>query len=123
MQGRILIADDHGVLRAGLTSLLNAEPDLQVVGDASTGEDALRLAIELRPDLVLMDVSMPDQGGIEATRRILEAVPGMRVLMLTVHEDVSLVREAVRAGAAGYILKKAVKSEMITAIHTVLNGD
>src|SRR3990172_5800624 len=123
MAFRILIADDHGVLRAGLIALLNAEPDLQVVGEANTAEEALRMAIELSPDLVLMDISLPDLDGIEATRRIVEARPGMRVLMLTMHEDVGLMREAIRAGAAGYILKRAVKSEMITAIHTVLGGD
>ena len=120
---RILIADDHGVLRAGLIALLNAEPDLQVVGEANTAEEGLRKAIELSPDLVLMDISLPDLDGIEATRRIVEVRPGMRVLMLTMHEDVGLMREAIRAGAAGYILKRAVKSEMITAIHTVLGGD
>ena len=123
MPSRILIADDHGVLRAGLTALLNAEPDLQVVGEASTGDEALQLVIELSPDLVLMDISMPELGGIEATRRIVDAMPGTRVLILTVHEDVSLVREAIDVGAAGYILKRAVKPEMINAIHTVLRGD
>lgn len=123
MPTRILIADDHGVLRAGLTALLNSEPDLQVVGEASTGEEALRLATELRPDLVLMDISMPGMGGIEATRRILENIPDLRIMVLTVHEDTALVREAIHAGAAGYIPKRAVKTEMIQAIHTVLAGD
>jgi two-component system response regulator NreC len=120
---RIIIADDHGVLRAGLTALLNDEPDLQVVGEAATGEEALRLALELNPNLVLMDISMPELGGIETTRSMLEMLPGVRVLILTVHEDIGLVREAIRAGAAGYILKRAVKSEIINAIHSVLRGD
>lgn len=123
MPTRILIADDHGVLRAGLAALLNAEPGMEVVGEASTSEEALRLAIELKPDLVLMDISMPDLGGIEATRCIVEALPGARVLILTVHEDIGLMREAMQAGAVGYILKRAVKSEMINAIQTVLRGD
>lgn len=123
MPARILIADDHGVLRAGLTAILSTEPDLQVIGEASTGEEALQLALELRPDLVLMDVSMPDMGGIEATRRILEYLPAVRVLILTVHEDIGLVREAIHSGAAGYVPKRVVKTEMITAIHTVLRGD
>jgi two-component system response regulator NreC len=123
MPFRILIADDHGVLRAGLTALLNDEPDLQVVGEAATGEEALRLALELNPNLVLMDISMPELGGIETTRSMLEVLPDVRVLILTVHEDIGLVREAIRAGAAGYILKRAVKSEIINAIHSVLSGD
>ena len=123
MPTRILIADDHGVLRAGLSALLNAEPDLQVVGEASTGEEALRLANELKPDLVLMYISMPDLGGIEATRRMLESLPSVRVLILTVHEDIGLVREAIHSGASGYIPKRAVKTEMINAIHTILIGD
>jgi two-component system response regulator NreC len=123
MPTRILIADDHGVLRAGLTAILNTEPDLQVVGEASNGEEALRLAAELCPDLVLMDISMSDVGGIESTRRMLELLPEVRVLMLSVHEDISLVREALTAGAVGYVPKRAVKSEMINAIHTVMRGD
>jgi two-component system response regulator NreC len=122
MPTRILIADDHGVLRAGLTAILNAEPICGGWG-AGTGEEALQLAIELNPDLVLMDISMPELGGIEATRRMLEYLPAVRVLILTVHEDIGLVREAIKAGAAGYVPKRAVKTEMITAIHTVLQGN
>jgi two-component system response regulator NreC len=120
---RVLIADDHGVLRAGLSALLSAEPDLEVIGEAGTGEEALRLAAELHPDLVLMDVSMPEMGGIEATRSIKEIQPKTHVLILTVHEDIGLVREAIHAGAAGYIPKRAVKTEVINAIHTVMRGD
>ena len=120
---RLVVADDHGVLRAGLSALLNTEPDLQVVGEAGTGEEALRLTVELHPDLVLMDVSMPEMGGIEATRHIKELHPETHVLILTVHEDIGLVREAIHAGAAGYIPKRAVKTEVINAIHTVMRGD
>jgi two-component system, NarL family, response regulator NreC len=120
---RVLIADDHGVLRAGLNAMLSAEPDLEVVGEAGTGEEALRQVAELHPDLVLMDVSMPEMGGIEATRRIKEVQPETHVLILTVHEDIGLVREVIHAGAAGYIPKRAVKTEVINAIHTVLHGD
>jgi len=119
----ILIADDHGVLRAGLRTLLNAEPDLEVIAEASDGNDVLRLASELRPDIVLLDVSMPGPGGIEVTRRLKEALPELRVLILTAHEDESLLREAVQAGAAGYIIKRAVESELINAIHAVWRGD
>jgi two-component system response regulator NreC len=120
---QILIADDHGVLRAGLRTLLNAEPDLEVIAEASDGNDVLRLASELRPDIVLLDISMPGPGGIEVTRRLKEALPELRVLILTAHEDESMLREAVQAGAAGYIIKRAVESELINAIHAVWRGD
>jgi len=120
---QILIADDHGVLRAGLRTLLNAEPNLEVIAEASNGNDVLRLANELRPDIVLLDISMPGPGGIEVTRRLKEAMPQLRVLILTAHEDESLLREAVQAGAAGYIIKRAVESELINAIHSVWRGD
>lgn len=120
---RILIADDHGVLRAGLRALLNAEPDLEVVGEAADGNEALRLVEKLRPDVLLLDISMPGPGGIEVTRRVKRAQPDTRVLILTVHEDEGLLREAIRAGAAGYIVKRAVESELINAIHAVWRGD
>jgi two-component system, NarL family, response regulator NreC len=123
MKTRILIADDHGVLRAGLAALLNDEPGFEVIGEAGTGEEALRLAAESCPDLVLMDLSMPEMGGIEATRRVHEKMPEVRVLILTLHEDIGMVREAIRAGAGGYILKRAVKTELIGAIQAVLRGD
>jgi len=119
----ILIADDHGVLRAGLRTLLNAEPDLEVIAEASDGNDVLRLASELRPDIVLLDISMPGPGGIEVTRRLKESLPEVRVLILTAHEDESMLREAVQVGAAGYIIKRAVESELINAIHAVWRGD
>ena len=123
MSTRILIADDHGVLRAGLSALLSAETGFEVVGEANTGEEALYQAMELHPDLVLMDLSMPGMGGIEATRHICDKLPGIHVLILTIHEDIGMVREAIRAGAGGYILKRAVKTELISAIRTVLQGD
>jgi two-component system response regulator NreC len=123
MSIRILIVDDHGVLRAGLRALLSAEADLEVVDEAAEGREALYLAAELRPDVVLLDISMPDLGGIEITRRLKQAVPETRVLILTVHEDDSLLQEAIRAGAAGYIIKRAVESELIDAIRAVSRGD
>lgn len=123
MPVRILIADDHGVLRAGLRALLNAEPDMQVVGEATNGQEALRQADELHPDVVLLDISMPGLGGIEVTRRLKAALPNAHVLILTVHEDEGLLREAMRAGAAGYITKRAIEPELINAIHAVWRGD
>jgi two-component system response regulator NreC len=120
---RILISDDHGVLRAGLRALLSAESDLEVVGEAADGDEVLRLAKELGPELVLMDISMPGIGGIEATRQLKEILPEVRVLILTVHEDESLLQEAIQAGATGYIVKRAVESELIDAIRAVCRGD
>jgi len=120
---RIIVADDHGVLRAGLRALLNDEPDLEVAGEAADGDEALRLTRELEPDIVLMDINMPGCGGIETTRRLMELRPNVRVLILTVHEDKSLLQAAIRAGAAGYILKRAVESELIDAIRAVARGD
>lgn len=123
MSIRILIADDHNVVRSGLAAILNGETGMHVVGEASTTEDALNLAEELKPDLVLMDISMPTLGGIEATQKISKQHPEIRVLVLTLHEDESLVRAAIHAGAAGYILKRALKTELFSAIHTVMQGD
>jgi two-component system, NarL family, response regulator NreC len=123
MSIRILIADDHGVLRAGLHALLNAEPDLEVVGEASDGHEALRLAGELRPDVVLLDLVMPGLGGIEVARQLKKSLPDTRTLILTVHEDIGLLREAIQAGAAGYLIKRAVESDLINAIHAVWRGD
>ena len=123
MAVRILIADDHGVLRAGLRLLLKTEPSFEVVGEAASGEEALRVAVETRPDVVLLDVSMPGVGGLEATKMLKEKMPRARVLVLTVHEDGALLREAIGAGASGYIVKRAVESELIQAIHAVLRGE
>jgi two-component system, NarL family, response regulator NreC len=120
---RLLIADDHTILRAGLTSLLNAEPEMEVVGEAYDENSAVAQAVEKHPDVILMDISMPDSGGIDATRRIKQLVPEARILILTVHEDKGLMQEGIRSGAMGYILKRAVKSELINAIHTVMRDE
>lgn len=123
MTVRLLIADDHGVLRAGLIALLNGESGMEVVGEADDENSVVSQAVEKRPDVVLMDLSMPNTGGIEATRRIKQLVPETRVLILTVHEDKGLMQEAIRSGAMGYILKRAVKSELINAIQAVMRGE
>lgn len=120
---RILIADDHGVMRAGLRALLNPEPDVEVVGEATDGQETLRRAAELQPDVVLLDISMPGMDGVEVTQQIQESLPDTRVLILTVHENRELLQEAVRAGALGYVTKRAIKSELINAIHAVQRGD
>ena len=118
-----MLADDHGVLRAGLRALLNLEPDFEVIGEAADGSQVLQMAERLRPDLVLMDISMPNLGGIEALQHLKELLPAIHVLMLTVHEDEGLLRRAIRAGASGYIIKRAVESDLINAIRTVCQGD
>jgi two-component system response regulator NreC len=123
MSIRILIVDDHGVLRAGLRALLSAEPDLEVVGEAAAGDQVFSLAGDLQPDVVLLDISLPDLSGIEITRRLMERLPEVRVLILTFHEDESLLQEAIKAGAAGYIVKRAAESELIDAIRAVWRGD
>ena len=120
---RLLLADDHAVLRAGMVALLHYETDMEVIGEAGDDDTIVALAMEKKPDLILMDISMPESGGIEATRRIRLAQPEMKILILTAHEDKSLMQEAIRAGARGYILKRAVKSDLINAIHTVNNGE
>jgi two-component system response regulator NreC len=119
----ILLADDHGVLRAGLRALLNAEDDLEVVGEAASGDEVLRVAANMQPDIVLLDLNMPGPGGIEVTRRLRELVPETRVLVLTVHEDEGLLRETIDSGASGYIIKRAVESELINAIRAVARGE
>jgi len=119
----VLIADDHGVLRAGLRALLNSEPEMEVVGEAADGEQTLCLAEELNPDVVLMDLNMPKGDGIYTTRHLKTLLPEVNVLILTVHEEESLLREAIQCGAAGYILKRAVESELINAIQAVARGE
>jgi len=120
---RILIADDHGVLRAGLRALLKTTPEMRVVGEAADGQETLRMADRLRPDVVLLDISMPEPGGIEVTRQLKETLPKVRVLILTAHEDEALLRAAIEAGASGYIIKRAIESELISALYAVQRGE
>lgn len=120
---RIIVTDDHGLLRAGMRTLLDQQTDFEVVGEAENGAQAVELVKRLQPDVVLMDISMPDMDGLEAMKKILANDPNARVLLVTVHEDTGLMREAIHIGAAGYILKRAVESELIDAIHAVLKGE
>ena len=119
---RIIIADDHGILRAGLKSLLGADPNLEVVGEANNGLDTLRLVKELKPNIALMDIGMPGNEGLDATRQLIRDFPETRVIMLTMHEDGALLQETLRAGASGYIIKRAVEAELIDAIYAVNRG-
>ena len=119
----IVLADDHGVLRGGLRALLNSEDDLEVIGEAASGDEVLKIASEMQPDIVLLDLNMPGPGGIEVTRRLREVAPETRVLVLTLHEDEGLVRETIESGASGYIIKRAVESELINAIRAVARGE
>ena len=119
---RVLLVDDHAVVRAGLRMLLSADPELSIVGEAEDGAQAMRLARDLAPDVVLMDISMPDMNGIEATRRIKELCPDVAVLALTMHEDDQYFFEMLAAGASGYIPKRAAPNDLIAAIHAVRSG-
>jgi DNA-binding NarL/FixJ family response regulator len=120
---RIVIADDHGVVREGLRALLGSESDMEVVGEAATGKEVLERATEVRPDVILMDIQMPDLNGIEATRRILEVNPEVGVVVLTMFEDDDSVFSAMRAGARGYVLKGAAPSEILKVLRAVAGGE
>ncbi len=120
---RILLADDHVVLRSGLRLLLDAQPDFKVVGEASDGREALKLAADLKPDLILLDLTMPGLSGMEALPALRKAAPAARVLILTMHDDEGYLKQALRNGASGYVLKKAADSELIAAARAVLRGE
>jgi two-component system response regulator NreC len=120
---RVLLSDDHSVVRQGFRMILSAQSDLEVVGEASNGHEAVEKTKALHPDVVVMDVSMPELNGIEATRRIGEACPRTRVLALSMHKDSVYVREILRAGARGYLLKDAADSDLLSAVRAVAKGD
>jgi len=120
---RVLVVDDHAVVRSGLRRLLDAEPDIETVGEAPNADRAVFEAMEQRPDVVLMDVVMPGTGGIEGTPALLQAVPDAKVLMLSMQDDPRYVREAFDAGASGYVLKEAADTEVVAAIRAVAAGE
>src|SRR5262245_28708572 len=119
---RVLLADDHAVLRTGLRMLISSQRDLEVVGEARDGDDAVRKAAALRPDVALVDISMPGAGGIKAIERIRQAAPTTRVLVLTMHDVPAYLRAAVAAGASGYVVKRAADSDLLAAIRDVHRG-
>jgi DNA-binding NarL/FixJ family response regulator len=122
MSIRLIVADDHPILRAGLKGLLNADPGIEVIGEADDGEQTVALTATCQPDLVLMDIHMPRLDGVQATRKILEQSPTTRVLILSMHEDREMLQECLRAGASGYVIKRAAEAELINAIYAVTRG-
>lgn len=119
---RILLADDHEIVREGLKRVLETQADLELVGEAGDGKEAIAKAIELKPDLILMDLSMPEMGGIEAAHQLVRAVPQTRVIGLTVHESQAYVSEFLKSGAQGYLLKRASTEELLRAVRAVGAG-
>lgn len=119
---RIVIADDHSVLRAGLRALLEAEPDIEVVGEAEDGVDCIGRAVEFEPDVILLDINMPHCNGLEALAQIHDLCPATRVLVLTMLDDAVYLRQVLASGGAGYVLKQAAGDELLSAIRTVHDG-
>lgn len=119
---RVLLADDHAVLRAGIRALLDMQPDIEVIGEAGDGRQAVERVRELGPDIILMDIGMPGLDGLAATRQIRENHPGTRILILTQHENKEYVLPALKIGASGYVLKRAEGDELLTAIRAVHAG-
>ena len=120
---RVLIADDHTLFRDGLRALFGSIPDVEMIGEAATGDEAIERAAALRPDVILMDLKMPGANGIEATRRVLATTPGTGVLVVTMFEDDDSVFAAMRAGARGYILKGADQDELLRAVRAIARGE
>ena len=120
---RILLADDHSLVRQGFSMILGAESEMEVVGQAGNGREAVEMAEKLQPDLVIMDVTMPELNGIEATRRLAASLPRTRVLALSMHKDSAYVREILRAGARGYLLKDSGDADLLLAVRAVAKGE
>lgn len=119
----ILLADDHSVVRQGFRRILESQSDMEIVGEAANGREAIERATRLSPDVVVMDVAMPELNGIEATRRLMESSPRTRVLALSMHKDAVYVREILRAGARGYLLKDAIDADLLAAVRAVARGE
>jgi DNA-binding NarL/FixJ family response regulator len=120
---RVFLADDHTMVRQGFRLILSSQPDIEIVGEAGNGREAVELAEKLHPDVIVMDVAMPELNGIEATRRLAACSPRSRVLALSMHKDSVYVREILRAGARGYLLKDSIDSDLVNAVRAVARGD
>jgi two-component system, NarL family, response regulator NreC len=120
---RILLADDHTMVRQGFRLILSLQSDMEIVGEAGNGQQAIEFAEKLQPDVVVMDIAMPELNGIEATRRVLISSPRTRVLALSMHKDSAYVREVLKAGARGYLLKDSVDNDLVTAVRAVARGE
>jgi DNA-binding NarL/FixJ family response regulator len=120
---RLLVVDDHAIMRDGIRALLSLHDDIEIVGEASTGQEAIEKTTELNPDVIIMDIAMPGMDGLESTRRILKQNPRARILILTQHDDKEYVLSAIKAGSAGYLPKRALGSELVSAIRAVNRGD
>ncbi|HUE56192.1 MAG TPA: response regulator transcription factor [Candidatus Udaeobacter sp.] len=118
----VLLVDDHALVRRGFRRMLEDDPQISVVGEASDGREAVRLATELQPKVIVMDCAMPELNGIEATRKILEKLPKVEILMLSMHSEETLVTQALEAGARGYILKNAMDLDLVSAVKSVAAG-
>ena len=120
---RILLADDHAVVRQGFKMILSAQPDMEIVGEAGNGREAVELAEQLKPEVVVMDVAMPELNGIEAARRLAASVPHARIIALSMHKDSVYVREVLRAGARGYLLKDSGAGDLVSAVRAIARGE
>ena len=120
---RVVIADDHAIVRTGLRALIKSESAMELIGEATGGYEAIELVEKMMPDVLVLDLSMPDLDGIAVTKKLKPQFPDLRILILTLHEDEALLRAALKAGAAGYILKRAAETELISAINIILRGD
>jgi two-component system response regulator NreC len=120
---RILLADDHAMVRQGFRMILSSQPDMEIIGEAGNGREAVEMSQKLLPDVIVMDVAMPELNGIEATRKITAALPRSRILALSMHKDSVYVREILRAGARGYLLKDSIDSDLLAAVRAVAKGE
>src|SRR4030066_29077 len=120
---KVVIADDHAIVRGGLRALIHDEIGLDLIGEAAGGYEAIELVEKNQPDVLVLDISMPDLDGISVTRKLKQNYPDLHIPILTLHEDEALLKEAIEAGASGYILKRAAESELISAIQVILRGD